>query len=175
MQWLREDWLNHGGDLLNRRYAWKEQKISPETAPKLRLKWRFYTGGDLTATPAIFNRTVYFPSWNGNIYAVNEADGSLLWKQNVGEITGLNGTGFVANVSVSRTTPTVVVDADLLITGIYGPAVVIALRRTTGELLWMTRLDQHPAALITNSGTYYKGLLPTSHKFNIHSTLLPTN
>jgi len=34
---------------------------------------------------------------------------------------------------VSRSTPTVV--GDLLIVGIYGPAVVIGLKRTSGELV----------------------------------------
>ncbi|RDX68420.1 Polyvinylalcohol dehydrogenase, partial [Mucuna pruriens] len=152
-----QDWLNHGGDLFNRRYACKEYKISPETAPNLRMKWKFYTGKDITATPAIYDGTLYFPSWNGNIYAVKEADGSLVWKQNLQNLTGLNATGFVLNVNwtVSRSTPTVA--GDLLIVGIYGPAVVIAVKRTSGELVWKTTLDYHPAALITMSGTYYNG------------------
>ena len=64
--------------MFNRRYAYKESKISPKTAPNLRLKWKFYAGRDITATPAIYDGTLYFPSWNGNIYAVKEADGSLV-------------------------------------------------------------------------------------------------
>ncbi|KAG4922642.1 hypothetical protein AAZX31_18G236800 [Glycine max] len=151
-----QDWLNHGGDLFNRRYAYKERKISPKTAPNLRLKWKFYAGRDITATPAIYDGTLYFPSWNGNIYAVKEADGSLVWKQNLQKLTGLKAPdGLVENVNstVSRSTPTVA--GDLLIIGVYGPAAVIALKRKTGELVWKTILDYHPAALITMSGTYY--------------------
>ncbi|WVZ05914.1 hypothetical protein V8G54_019260 [Vigna mungo] len=152
-----QDWLNHGGDLFNRRYAYKERKISPETAANLRLKWKFYAGKDITATPAIYDGTLYFPSWNGNIYAVKEGDGSLVWKQNLQILTGLKATGFVQNVNwtVSRSTPTVA--GDLLIVGIYGPAIVIGVRRTNGELVWKTTLDNHPAALITMSGTFYNG------------------
>jgi len=121
------------------------------------LKWKFYAGKDITATPAIYEGTLYFPSWNGNIYAVKEADGSLVWKQSLQILTGLNATGFVQNVNwtVSRSTPTVA--GDLLIVGIYGPAVVIGLKRTSGELAWKTTLDYHPAALITMSGTFYNG------------------
>ncbi|KAL9297165.1 hypothetical protein ACSQ67_023061 [Phaseolus vulgaris] len=150
-----QEWLNHGGDLFNRRYAYKERKISPESAPNLRLKWKFYAGKDITATPAIYDGTLYFPSWNGNIYAVKEADGSLVWKQNLQILTGLKASGFVQNVNwtVSRSTPTVA--GDLLIVGIYGPAVVIGLKRTSGKLVWKTTLDHHPAALITMSGTFY--------------------
>jgi len=143
--------------LFNRRYASKERKISPKTAPDLRMKWKFYTGRDITATPAIYDRTLYFPSWNGNIYAVKEADGSLVWKQNLDKLTGLKASeGLVNNVNwtVSRSTPTVV--GDLLIMGMYGPAAVIAVKRATGKLVWKTILDYHPKALITMSGTYYK-------------------
>ncbi|GMJ09328.1 hypothetical protein HRI_004602100 [Hibiscus trionum] len=152
-----QNWLNHGGDLYNRRYAENERKIGPQTVSDLRLKWEFVAGKDITATPAIFDGTLYFPSWNGNLYAVNASDGSLVWEKNLGELTGLNASAFVANVNwtVSRASPTIA--DDLLIIGIYGPAVVIALQRLTAQLLWSTRLDNHPAALITMSGTYYKG------------------
>ena len=40
---------DQGGDLYNRRYAYKERKINPETAPNLRLKWKFNAGKDITA------------------------------------------------------------------------------------------------------------------------------
>ncbi|CAK9170830.1 unnamed protein product [Ilex paraguariensis] len=62
---------------------------------------------NISATPAVANGAVYFPSWNGYLYAVNAFNGTLIWKQNVGELTGLPGTGTVVNVSVSRATPTV--------------------------------------------------------------------
>ncbi|KAK3227584.1 hypothetical protein Dsin_007446 [Dipteronia sinensis] len=148
---LAENWLNHGGDLNNRRYASKETK-------------EFYAGKDISATPSIFNGTLYFPRWNGEIYAVDASDGSLVWKKEVRNLTGLSPRpSLVANVNwtVSRATPTIVFDHDhdhdLLIIGVYGPAFVVAVRRSTGELVWSTQLDQNPAAVITMSGTYYKG------------------
>ncbi|XP_034706155.1 polyvinylalcohol dehydrogenase-like [Vitis riparia] len=151
------EWLNHGGDLYNRRYASTETKISPETASKLRLKWEFYAGKDITATPAIFNGTLYFPSWNGYLYAVKASDESLVWKQNLQKLTGLNATGFVNNVNwtVSRATPTIA--GDMLIIGIYGPAVVIAVKQATGRLVWSTQLDSNPAGVVTMSGTFHMG------------------
>ncbi|GLT35384.1 hypothetical protein SLA2020_098420 [Shorea laevis] len=152
-----EDWINHGGDLYNRRFAEEETKISPITVSALRLKWEFYAGRDISATPEILDKTLYFPSWNGYLYAVNALDGSLIWKQNLQELTGLNATGFVLNVNttVSRATPTVA--NDLLVVGIYGPAVVIAVERLSGKLVWSTRLDTHPSGVITMSGTYLNG------------------
>ena len=137
------------------RSAKGELLINPITVPKLRLKWKFFAGKDISATPAVANGVVYFPSWNGYIYAVNAFNGGLIWKQNLGELTGLSGTGTVVNVSVSRATPTIA--GDLLIIGIYGPAFVIAVSRSAGNLIWSTQLDPRPLALITSSGTVYMG------------------
>ena len=36
---------------------------------------------------------VYFPSWNGYLYAVNAFTGASIWKQNLGELTGLKCNG----------------------------------------------------------------------------------
>ncbi|XAR65164.1 Polyvinyl alcohol dehydrogenase (cytochrome) [Bertholletia excelsa] len=149
------DWYNHGGNIENRRFAKEEFLISPATARYLKLRWKFFAGKDISATPAVADGVVYFPSWNGNIYAVDAVGGALIWKLNLGELTGLPGTGTIVNVSVSRSTPTVA--GDRLIIGIYGPAVVIAVNRWTGSLIWSTRLDSHPLALITMSGTVYGG------------------
>ncbi|XP_057506070.1 uncharacterized protein LOC130789357 [Actinidia eriantha] len=152
-----QDWLNHGGDMYNRRYASGETKISPSTASNLRLKWKFYAGRDISATPAIFDGKLYFPSWNGYLYALRASNGSVLWKKNLQKLTGLEPTGLITNVNttVARATPTVA--GDLLIVGIYGPAVVIAVKRSSGKLVWATTLDRHPAGVITMSGTLHKG------------------
>ncbi|XP_051119660.1 uncharacterized protein LOC127243604 [Andrographis paniculata] len=153
------NWLNHGGDLYNRRYAEKETRISPSTAFRLRLKWRFYSGGDISATPAILDEIVYFPSWNGNIYAVKAADGSLVWKKNLQALTGLNATISLTNDTFVRSRTTPIIAEDKLIIPIYGPAYVIAVKRATGQLIWKRQLDKHPAAIITMSGTYYRKAL----------------
>ncbi|KAH1038569.1 hypothetical protein J1N35_040312 [Gossypium stocksii] len=152
-----QNWVNHGGDLYNRRYVENETVNGPETASDLRLKWEFIAGKHITATPAIFDGTLYFPSWNGNIYAIQACDGSLVWEKNLEELTGLNATGFIMNVNwtVSRATP--IIADNLLIIGIYGPAIVIAVERLTGEPVWSIQLDNHAADVITMFGTYYKG------------------
>ncbi|KAK4736942.1 hypothetical protein R3W88_000639 [Solanum pinnatisectum] len=154
------EWLNHGGDITNRRSAPGEILISPRTINNLKLRWKFLAVFDITATPAVANGVVYFPSWNGNLYAVNALTGGLIWQQNLTRLTGLPPVRSV-NVTVSRATP--VVANDLLLVGIYGPAVVIAVRRLTGALVWSTLLDPRPLALITQSGAvllggYYVGV-----------------
>ncbi|KAG2707245.1 hypothetical protein I3760_05G139700 [Carya illinoinensis] len=148
-------WLNHGGDLRNRRYAYEEVLINPMKMSKMRLKWKFFAGKDISATPSVANGAVYFPSWNGYLYAVNAFNGALIWRQNLTELTGLRGTGIVVNVTVSRSTPTIY--GNLLIVGIYGPAVVVALDRSNGRRLWLTQLDSRPRSQITMSGTAHMG------------------
>lgn len=155
--------MNHGGDITNRRSAVSEVLISPRTINRLKLKWKFLAGFDITATPAVANGVVYFPSWNGNLYAVNAINGRLIWQQNLTRLTGLPPTGTTVNVTVSRATP--VVADDLLLLGIYGPAVVIAVKRTNGALVWSKLLDPRPLALITQSGTVYLGLVSCSSIF----------
>ncbi|XP_049393822.1 uncharacterized protein LOC125858172 [Solanum stenotomum] len=149
------EWLNHGGDI-TRRSAPGEILISPRTINRLKLRLKFLAGFDITATPAVANGVVYFPSWNGNLYAVNAINGGLIWQQNLTRLTGLPPVRSV-NVTVSRATP--VVANDLLLVGIYGPAVVIVVRRLTGALVWSTLLDPRPLALITQSGTVLLGLV----------------
>nr|GLL34237.1 uncharacterized protein LOC109166343 [Ipomoea trifida] len=148
-------WITHGRDITNRRYAEGERLINPKTvSQRLKLKWKFAAGFDITATPAVADGVVYFPSWNGNLYAVNASTGELVWEQNLGELTGLEPTASTErnlNVTVSRSTPAVA--GKYLIVGIYGPAVVIAVKRSTGELVWASQLDPRPLAVITASAT----------------------
>ncbi|KAL8475644.1 hypothetical protein ACS0TY_028343 [Phlomoides rotata] len=171
------NWINHGADLNNRRYADGETVISPLTASRLRLKWRLNAGHDITATPAIFDGIFYFPSWNGNIYAVRAADGSLVWKKNLEELARVkpfNSTSAIINVNatVSRATPTIA--DEKLIIAVYGPAYVIVVKRVTGQLVWKTQLDEHPSALVTMSGTYYnKGYYVGTSSFQ--KSFLPQN
>lgn len=91
------------------------------------------------------------------MYAVDAFTGRLIWQQNLGALTGLSGTGVVVNVTVSRSTPTIA--GNLLIVGIYGPALVIAVDRSNGRLVWSTELDPRPRVLITMSGTVHLGLV----------------
>lgn len=148
--------------MYNQRNAYGEKKINPMSASKLRLKWEFKAGKDITATPAIYGGILYFPSWNGNIYAVRADDGVLVWKKSMEELTGISGkfnASIVANVTsiVARATPSVVSDRDMVIVCVYGPSLALALKRSNGDLIWKTKLDNHPLSVVTMSGTYYKG------------------
>lgn len=123
----------------------------------LRQRWKFSAGFDISVTPSVADGVVYFPSWNGNLYAVDAANGALIWQQNLRQLTGLPPTGQTVNVTVSRATP--MVAGDLLLVAIYGPAYVIAITRSTGALVWSSRVDPVPYSVVTASGTVYRGLV----------------
>ncbi|KAG0562884.1 hypothetical protein KC19_9G179500 [Ceratodon purpureus] len=142
-------WPNHGGGIENLRVARPGGNLSPSTVANLKTKWRVKTTGDVTATPAIANGMVYFPTWDGELFAVKEKDGSILWRKNLTEVVGGSKT-----IITSRATP--VVENKYLLVGFYGPALLIALHIQTGKLLWSTFLDANPYAVITMSGTVYE-------------------
>ncbi|KAH7447712.1 hypothetical protein KP509_01G118300 [Ceratopteris richardii] len=116
----------------------------------------FHRGLDITATPAISNGVIYFPCWNGNLYAITAKDGLLVWEQNLTQLLNIKTTGYInkVNVTVARATPSIA--GDLLIVGLFGPAVIFAVKRDSGHLVWKTKLDIHSRGVITMSGTAYK-------------------
>ncbi|CAK7343504.1 unnamed protein product [Dovyalis caffra] len=152
---MRFKWLNHGADMSNVRGANREVLINRLTIRNFLLKWAFFGGKDISATPAVANG-VYFPSWSGYLYAINAFNGVLMWKQNLSQLTGLNGIGIGVKVTLSRSTPTIA--NDLLFIGIYGPAVVTVVTRFSGRLVWSAQLDPRPRVQITQPGTFYMGL-----------------
>ncbi|KAG6426300.1 hypothetical protein SASPL_110522 [Salvia splendens] len=95
------EWLTHGRDISNKRSE-IGGTINPISVRLglLRQRWEFLAGFDITATPSAANGVVYFPSWNGNLYAVNAANGALIWQRNIGQLTELPPTGTYVNVAV---------------------------------------------------------------------------
>lgn len=53
----------------------------PETPPKL--AWKFDAGSPVFSTPLVYDGIVYFTDFEGEVYAVNQNSGSLIWKKNL--------------------------------------------------------------------------------------------
>ncbi|KAL2644014.1 hypothetical protein R1flu_011601 [Riccia fluitans] len=153
-----DQWLNHGRDLSNNRWARFEKKISTLSAKHLTERWIVNTEGDVTATPSIADGIVYFPDWSGAVYAVKQRTGEVVWKRNLTSLAAeFFGTG--NRTLLSRSSPTIA--GDRLLVGIYGPCAVVALNISTGALQWGKLLDPHPYGIVTMSGTAYEGYLYT--------------
>jgi len=57
----------------------------------------------------------------------------------------------------SRTSPVVL--EDRVIVSLRGPAVMMALDRCTGSLIWQKQMDTHPFAVLTMSPTAENGVI----------------
>jgi hypothetical protein len=80
-------WTMGGQNLNNSRHQ-DVTLISPQNVAKLKTKWVFTTGADVSATPAVSNGVVYFPDWAGNFYALNAETGAVVWQHKVADWTG---------------------------------------------------------------------------------------
>ena len=65
-----------------------------------RIKWKFQTGGQVIASPAVTNGTAYIASTDGNLYAVDLESGAIQERRKFSQFT----TGAVA---VSRDESTI--------------------------------------------------------------------
>lgn len=56
--------------------------IGPEENPEL--VWKFDAGSAVFSTPLVYDGTVYFVSFEGGVYAVDEENGSVIWEKDLG-------------------------------------------------------------------------------------------
>ena len=140
--WNYDDWKVYGGNLHNTHSSFFERKINTRNAGRLSVKWIFTTGGDVSATPTIEGRALYVPDSGGNLFKLDTRDGSVIWTTRISDYTG-------NSASYSRNSPAIT--KHKIILGDQASGTVMAVDKYTGNLLWKTLVDPHPAAIITNS------------------------
>ena len=90
--------------------------------------WRAKMDAGSRAAPTVYNGRVFVKTLNNNLFALNKADGNLLWKyEGLGEGTGLLGTASPA------------VD-DQIVVAAFSSGDVVALRVENGAVVWNDRL-----------------------------------
>src|SRR3981189_2525311 len=150
-------WRIAGQNLSNSWSQPAEHSINSANVKGLSPKWVFTTGGDVSATPTVDGDAVYFPDWGGNLYAVKKDSGRLIWSHKISDYNGVN-------TSISRVSPAL--DGNQVIIGdilngkqVHNGAHVISVDRETGILRWMTKVDNHAAAIITGSPVVFDGVV----------------
>src|SRR5712672_2458561 len=150
-------WSIAGQNLSNTWSQPAEHSINPANVNGLTPKWVFTTGGDVSATPTVDGDAVYFPAWAGNLFAVKKDSGKLIWSHKISDYDGVDG-------AISRVRPAV--DGNQVIVGdilnakkVHNGANVISVDRESGTLQWMTKVDNHPAAIITGSPVIFRGVV----------------
>lgn len=148
-------WPSAGQNLSNTRHQNQDGGIGVNNASRLAVKWTYTTAGDVSATPAVDATKVYFPDWAGELYAVDRRSGQLVWKASIPAASGVP-------FDKARSTP--VVAGDQLIVGTQGSILVpggapggkmISFDKNTGAVRWVTTLDTHPAAIVTQSAVVH--------------------
>lgn len=152
-------WPSAGQNLGNTRYQNQSGGISPLTVGGLTQKWAFTTGGDVSATPAVDEVAVYFPDWAGNLYAIDRKTGAQIWKVSIAAASGTPGDKARATPVITGNKIIIGTQGNLFATpGNGGPGgKMLAFNKKTGALLWATQLDNHYAAIVTQSATVFDG------------------
>jgi polyvinyl alcohol dehydrogenase (cytochrome) len=142
-------WPMAGQNVFGSRSQPLETAISPGTVGQLKPKWVFTTHGDESATPTVAGGVVYFPDFGGYLNAVNADTGALIWQHQVSAYdSGAPGAfSRVSPVAYGRE----LITGDNFAVAQPGGAHVMAVSRATGQLLWSTQVDSHPAAIVTGS------------------------
>lgn len=156
--------------------------INSSNVDNLQLKWTYLTAPDtgtnntaiasISSTPAIKGKFIYFNDMAGNITKLNRFTGAVVWKKNYINDLSVPGYGIIQ----SRNTPYIV--GNLVISGsnysLLAPlckvtggtpvangchtgdgAIIIALDKNTGKVVWRIKADTHPAGKITGSISGY--------------------
>lgn len=132
-------------------------RIAAADVPKLQLKWAFAFPGMNRARsqPGFGGGALYVGSADGHVYALDARTGCMRWRFRASaEVrTGVTVSGWKAG------------DRPAQVLGYFSDIIarVYALNLVTGELVWVTKVDEHPTATATAQpvlldGVVYQGL-----------------
>src|SRR5262245_66376320 len=79
------NWPMYGRDLAGSHYNPDEKQLTPATVARLKTKWIFEAGADVSSQPVIVDGVLYFGSWDGKQYAVDAKTGSKIWEFEAGQ------------------------------------------------------------------------------------------
>lgn len=126
------DWPMYLYDLAHSSYNAQESAITRDNVATLAPAWTFKSGGAIASGVTVSDGVLYFGNWKGDFFAVSEADGTLLWKANV---------GMAAEPDLDCTQQAIGVTAQAAVDGdnVYiggGDSAVYAFNKKTGAQLW---------------------------------------
>jgi polyvinyl alcohol dehydrogenase (cytochrome) len=143
------DWNGWGVNVSNARYQ-SNPGLKAGDVPRLKLKWAFGFPDDTQAAaqPAIVGGRIFVGSNYGLVYSLDASTGCVYWTYDAGGIVR-SAISIVRSPKTSRW---------VAFFGDYH-AWAHAVDAETGRELWKVKIDDHPAARIVGSPTYYKGRL----------------
>ena len=154
-------WLGWGADVYNNRWASDDSTISSASVSSLRPVCELQYSLGVSAAPLVENNMAYYPTHDGLLVALQFTSCVVTWQVNITDIIA-KYKPVPANLEVvirkmSRTTP--VTDGDNLYVGTQANALLLAIHKHSGKLLDVLQISEHPAAILTQSPTFYKGII----------------
>jgi outer membrane protein assembly factor BamB len=153
------EWTGWGANYYNNRWASENTAVSSSNINSITQHCKFSYPRGISATPVVSGSTVFYPTWNGSFVALDYTNCHIQWTINVTSIIvefgPVSDLQVASNIVASRSSPQI--DGNLLYFGTLASALMVAVNRTTGEVLDVIQIDAHPAAIITMSPTFYDG------------------
>jgi len=134
------DWPMYGRDLAGSHYNPNEKQLTPATVGRLKTKWVFEAGADVSAQPTVVAGVVYFGSWDGKEYAVDAKTGNKIWEYECGN-PSRSGAAYGDGV---------------IFVGDLG-GWLHAIDAKTGAMKWKIKVDSHKETVATGSPIYHNG------------------
>ena len=143
-------WTGWSTDATNTRFQdAADAGIAADDVPKLKLKWAFGLGDGIAARsqPAIDGGRVFVGSQAGNVYSLDARRGCIYWS-------------FDADTAI-RSGITIGAAAGARASAYFGDsgAHVYAVDAASGKLLWKVHVDDHFAAMVTDTPLFHAGVL----------------
>ena len=123
--------------------------LTTADVPKLKLKWAFSLGDEITARsqPVVANRRLFFGTATGSVYSLDAHTGCIYWTTKV--------DGGIRSALVLGPGKR---DKDAAVYFGAGPD-AYALDANTGKQLWKVRIGEHFASIITAAPLLHDGVL----------------
>ena len=145
------DWPSHNGDITGQRAVFDKKGINKHNVHTLEPVWQRTLNGSITATPVVVDGKIYVPDFGGAFTCLRESDGTIIWQIKVSDATGVPFSAARASAAVSQGIVVIGDNANESQGIAIGHGIVMGFDANTGALLWKTVVDDHPAAIITQS------------------------
>ena len=148
----RVGWFSYGHDLSGTK-ATSDGVITSANAASLVPLWTFAVDGPVSSTPVIVEGVAYVGSYDGNLYAIDLYAGTEIWRY-------ASGSDVIEpNLQVPLgITGSAHVDGDVIYVG-DSAAVLHAVDRATGQVIWTQQVDEQPNASIWSSPVASDGVV----------------
>ena len=149
------NWTEHGFNLENHAYNFRETAIRASTVHRLSTKWSFPVNEMVPTTPAVVDGIVYFGTWGGIFYALQVGTGREVWRFNARERVGEESAWKERGIGIRGG---ITVHGGRVYFGDTAGYLMVADART-GELIWRKRLEDHPHTRVFSAAKIHDGRL----------------